>query len=87
MAAYWWTLTYQSLFEPSRFFDRQEDARAFNRGFAAEFPGSLRSEDFACGLAEGANEKCSRSWPSSPTKMRPLLADPPSGPAADGEAA
>jgi hypothetical protein len=57
MAAYWSTLAYQSLFEPSRFFGRQEDARAFDCGYCAEFLGALRTEDFARALAEGASEK------------------------------
>ncbi len=50
MAAYWSTLAYQSLFEPSRFFGRQEDARAFDCGYCAEFLGALRTEDFARAL-------------------------------------
>ena len=57
MAAYWSTLAYQSVFEPSRFFGRQEDARAFDYGFCAEFLGALRTEDFARALAEGASAK------------------------------
>ena len=55
MAAYRSTLADLSLFDKSRFFGRQEEARAFDRGFAAEFPGALRTEDFAFALAEGAS--------------------------------
>jgi hypothetical protein len=44
MAAYWSTIAYQSLFEPSRFFGRPEDSRAFDCGYCAEFLGAALPE-------------------------------------------
>ncbi len=79
MAAYWSTLAHQSLFEPSRFFGRQEEARAFDRGYCAEFLGALRSEDFARALAEGASAKLLKALAFVADEMRPLPRgeDPP----------
>ena len=86
MAAYWSTLAYHSLFDKSRFFGRMDDARAFDRGFAAEFLGALRSEDFACALSKRASARLLEVLAFVSDEMRPLPADPPYGPAADGEA-
>ena len=72
MAAYWSTLAYQSLFEPSRFFGRKEDARAFDCGYCAEFLGALRTEDFARALAEGASAKLLKILAFVADEMRPL---------------
>ena len=75
MAAYWSTLAYQSLFDKSRFFGRMDDARAFDRGFAAEFLGALRTEDFARALAEGASAKLLKVLAFVADEMRPLPLD------------
>ena len=75
MAAYWSTLAYQSLFEPSRYFGQQEEARAFDRGYCAEFLGALRTEDFARALAEGASEKLLKVLAFVADEMRPLLVE------------
>ena len=72
MAAYWSTLAYQSLFEPSHFFGRREEARAFDCGYCAEFLGALRTEDFARALAEGASEKLLRVLAFVTDEMRLL---------------
>jgi hypothetical protein len=72
MAAYWSTLAYQSVFEPSRFFGRQEDARAFDCGYCAEFLGALRTEDFALAFAEGASAKLLKVLAFVADEMRPL---------------
>jgi len=87
MAAYWSTLADQSRFDKSRFFGRMDDARAFDRGFAAEFLGALRTEDFARALAEGASATLIKVLAFVADEMRPLPADPPADPAADGESA
>ena len=50
MAAYWSTLAYQSLFVPTHFFGRQEDTRAFDCGYCAEFVAPCRA------LTEGADK-------------------------------
>ena len=86
MAAYWSTLAYQSRFDKSRFFGRMDDARAFDRGFAAEFLGALRSEDFAVALAEGASARLLEVLAFVAGEMRLLPANPPAHPAAEGEA-
>jgi hypothetical protein len=86
MTAYWSTLAYQSLFEPSHFFGRQEEARAFDYGFCAEFLGALQTEEFARALAEGASAKLLKVLAFVADEMRPLPADPTAGPSADGEA-
>ena len=79
MAAYWLTLAYQSLFDNSRFFARIEEARAFDHGFAAEFLGALRTEDFARALAEGASATLLKVLAFVADEMRPLPVgeDPP----------
>ncbi len=75
MAAYWSTLAYQSLFDKSRFFGRMDDARAFDHGFAAEFRGALRTEDFARALAEGASATRIKALAFVADEMRPLPLD------------
>ena len=75
MAAYWSTLADQSLFDTSRFFGRQEEARAFDRGFAAEFLGALRTEDFAPALAEGASATLIKVLAFVVDEMRPRPLD------------
>jgi hypothetical protein len=79
MAAYWSTLAYQSLFDNSRFFGGIEEARAFDHGFAAEFLGALRTEDFARALAEGASATLIKVLAFVADEMRPLPGgeDPP----------
>ena len=72
MTAYWSTLAYQSLFEPSRFFGRQEEARAFDYAFCAEFLGALQTEDFGRALAEGASAKLLKALAFVADEMRPL---------------
>ena len=75
MAAYWSTLAYQSLFDKSRFFGQMDEARAFDRGFAAEFLGALRTEDFARALAEGASTKLRKVLAFVSDEVRPLPVD------------
>jgi hypothetical protein len=75
MATYWSTLAYQSLFDKSRFFGRQEEARAFDCGYFAEFLGALRSEDFARALAEGASEKLRKVLAFVSDEVRSLPVD------------
>jgi hypothetical protein len=79
MAAYWSTLAYQSLFEPSRYFGRQEEARAFDYGFWAEFLDALQTDDFARALAEGASAKLLKALAFVADEVRPLPRgeDPP----------
>ena len=72
MAAYWSTLADQSRFDKSRFFGRMDDARAFDRGFAAEFLGALRSEDFARALTEAASATLIKVLAFVSDEMRPL---------------
>jgi hypothetical protein len=75
MAAYWSTLAYQSRFEPSRYFGQQEEARAFDCGYCAEFLGALRTEDFARALGEGATTKLLKILAFVAEEMRPLPLD------------
>ena len=75
MAAYWSTLAYQSRFGPSRYFGQQEEARAFDRGYCAEFLGALRTEDLALALAEGASAKLLKVLAFVADEMRPLPLD------------
>ena len=75
MAAYWSTLAYQSLFEPLRFFGRQEEARAFDCGYCAELLGALRTEDFARALAEGTSDKLLKVVRFVSEEMRERLPD------------
>ena len=72
IAAYGSTLAYQSLFEPSRFFGRQEDARAFSCGYCAEFLGALRTEDITRALAEAAGATPIKVLAFVADEMRPL---------------
>ena len=69
------TLAYQSRFELSRYFGQQEEARAFDHGYCAEFLGALRSEDFARALADGASEKLLKVLAFAADEMRPLPLD------------
>ena len=72
MATYWSTLAYRSLFDNFRFFGRIEEVRAFDHGFAAEFLGALRTEDFARALAEGASAPLIKVLAFVADEMRPL---------------
>ena len=67
-------------------FGQQEEARAFDHGYCAEFLGALRSEDFARALAEGASATLLKVLAFVSDEMRPLPPNPPADPTADGEA-
>lgn len=51
--AYYGVHAYRSVFDPTRFFGTAEEARAHDRGWAAEFVASRSYDDVIKALAEG----------------------------------
>ena len=68
MAAYWSTLAYQSLFEPSRFFGRKRRRAPSITASAPSFWARCGPRTSPARSPKGRARNCSRYWPSSPTK-------------------